>query len=212
MEPGKRAPHTQTPPRSATGQVPAFHFTALPRVHQWSRLYGVWVPRSRPAVCWLLLTIWFGYAIQFAWHPTKFRCIHLTAVKAADAHVLWGESLSYWWRMWWNRSLQPIWRQGFSALRSLCPRKAVGYDQSCVCASWTGPFINFLSRCSYRSASSDASVPEIGLQRSTWRTRTSMCWSFHATGHSCGLCLKDGHISTRSCPSGCPYRHVSSRK
>ncbi len=47
MEPGKRAPHTQTPPRSATGQVPAFHLAALPRVRRWSRLYGVWVPGSQ---------------------------------------------------------------------------------------------------------------------------------------------------------------------
>ncbi len=38
------------PPR---GQVPAFHFAALPRVHRWSgwsRLYSVWVPGSCPAV------------------------------------------------------------------------------------------------------------------------------------------------------------------
>ncbi len=52
MEAGKRAPHTQTPPRSATGQVPAFHLAALPRVRRWSRwsrLYGVWVP-SHPAI------------------------------------------------------------------------------------------------------------------------------------------------------------------
>ncbi len=28
MEAGKRAPHTQTPPRSATGQVPGFHLAA----------------------------------------------------------------------------------------------------------------------------------------------------------------------------------------
>ncbi len=54
--------------------------------------------------------------------------------------------------------------------------------------------------------------PEIGLKWSTWRTRTSMCRSFRATGHSCGLRSKDGHISTTSCPSGCPYRHMSSRK
>ncbi len=40
MEAGKRAPHTQTPPRSATGQVPAFHLAALTRVRRWSRLYG----------------------------------------------------------------------------------------------------------------------------------------------------------------------------
>jgi len=44
MEAGKCAPHTQTPPRSATGQVPAFHLAALLRVHRWSRwsrLYGL---------------------------------------------------------------------------------------------------------------------------------------------------------------------------
>ncbi len=53
MEAGKRAPHIQTPPRSATGQIPAFHLAALPRVRRWSRwshLYGVWVPGSCPAV------------------------------------------------------------------------------------------------------------------------------------------------------------------
>ncbi len=53
MEAGKRAPHTQTPPRSVTGQVPAFHLSALPRVcrwSRWSRLYGVWVSGSCPAV------------------------------------------------------------------------------------------------------------------------------------------------------------------
>ncbi len=44
---GKRAPHTQTPPRSATGQVPAFHLAALPQVRRWSRLNGVWVPGSQ---------------------------------------------------------------------------------------------------------------------------------------------------------------------
>ncbi len=124
MEAAKHAPHTQTSPRSATGQVPAFHLAA-----QWSRLYGVWVPGAAEPSRWLLRTIWLGYAIQFTRRPPKFRGIHLTAVKAADAHVLWEESLSYWWRTWWYRSLQPIWRQGFSALTSLCPRKAVGYDQ-----------------------------------------------------------------------------------
>ncbi len=152
MEPGKRAPHTQTPPRSATGQVPAFHLAALPRVcrwSRWSRLYGVWVPGSCSAVSLTRLSD------SVRPRPLKFRGIHLTAVKAADAHVLWGESLSYWRRTRWNRSLQLIWRQGFSALTSLCPRKVVGYDQSWVCPSWTGPFINFLSKCSRRSVSSD---------------------------------------------------------
>ncbi len=199
MEAGKRLPHTQTPPRSATGQVPAFHLAALPRVRRWSRwsrLYGVCEPGAAQPSRWLLRTIWLGYAIQFTQRPPKFRGIHLTAVKEADAHVLWEESLSYWRRTWWYRSLQPIWRQGFSALTSLCPRKAVGYDQSWVCAFWTGPFINLLSRCSCRTASSDASVPKFGLQHLTWKTRTSMCRSFRATGHFCSLRSKDEHIST----------------
>ncbi len=191
MEAGKRAPHTQTPPRSTTGQVPAFHLAALLRVRRWSRwsrLYGVWVPGAAQPSRWLLRTIWLDYAIQFARCPPKFRGIHLTAVKAADAHDFWEESLSYWRRTWWYRSLQPIWRQGFSALTSLCPRKAVGYDQSWVCASWC-------SRCSCRTASSDASVPS-SVCSIDLKTRTSMCRSFRATGHSCGLRSKDEHIST----------------
>ncbi len=113
---------------AAQDQVPAFHLAALPPVRRWSwwsPLYGVWVPGAHPSH-WLLRTFWLGYAIQFARRPPKFRGIHLTAVKAADAHILWEESLSYWRRTWWNRSLQPIWRKGFSAFTSLCPRKAVG--------------------------------------------------------------------------------------
>ncbi len=60
MEAGKRAPHTQTPPRSATDQVPAFHLAALLRVRRWSRwscLYGVWVPGAAQPSRWLLRTI-----------------------------------------------------------------------------------------------------------------------------------------------------------
>ncbi len=73
-------------------------------------------------------------------------------------------------RMRWSWSLQPIWRQGFTALTSWCPRKAVGYDQSWVCASWTGRFISFLSRCFRRSdVESDrliatAAVPQMSGQ------------------------------------------------
>ncbi len=95
-------------------------------------------------------------------------------------------------------------KAGFFSPYIIVPKKAEGYGQSWVCASWTGPFINLLSRCSRRTASSDASVPEIGLQWSTWRTSTSMCWSFRTTGQSCGLRSKDVYISTRSWPSAVP--------
>ncbi len=60
MEAGKRAPHTQTPPRPTTGQVPAFHLASLLRVRRWSRwshLYGVWVPGAAQPSRWLLRTI-----------------------------------------------------------------------------------------------------------------------------------------------------------
>ncbi len=50
MEAGKRAPHIQTPPRSATGQVPAFHLAALPRVRRWSRWSRLYGAGSCPAI------------------------------------------------------------------------------------------------------------------------------------------------------------------
>ncbi len=127
---------------------------------------------------WLLWTIWHGYAIQFTRRPPKFRGIHLTAVKAADAHVLRGnrcptgeghdETGPY--------SLYEV--RLFQPLHHCAQEKRWVTTNPRVCAAWTGLFINFLSRCLCRSASSDSSVPEIGLQRSTWRTRTSMCRSF----------------------------------
>ncbi len=55
-------------------------------------------------------------------------------------------------------------KAGFFSPYFIVPKKAVGYDQSWVCASWTGPFISLLLRCSCRTASSDASVPKFGLQ------------------------------------------------
>lgn len=46
---------------------------------------------SAPKSHWLIRTIRLGYVIQFARHPTKFRGIHFTSVKAVDAHVLQAE-------------------------------------------------------------------------------------------------------------------------
>ncbi|XDV39248.1 hypothetical protein PO909_008512 [Leuciscus waleckii] len=40
---------------------------------------------------WFIRTIRLGYAIQFARHPPKFRAIHSTTVRAANAHVLRAE-------------------------------------------------------------------------------------------------------------------------
>ncbi len=97
MEPGKHAPHTQTPPRSTprpgpcvpphcptagTLVVPLVWFRGAGELP--SRLVGSCGPSDS------------AIAIQFARRPPKFKGIHLTAVKAADVHVLCGKSLSYW--------------------------------------------------------------------------------------------------------------------
>ncbi|KAI2655852.1 Acetyl-coenzyme A carboxylase carboxyl transferase subunit beta [Labeo rohita] len=47
---------------------------------------GAWIELPSPS-CWLLQTIRLGYAIQFTQRPPKFRGIHFTSVKAADAHL-----------------------------------------------------------------------------------------------------------------------------
>ncbi len=111
--------------------------------------------------------------------------------------------------------VRPVWGQGFTALTSLYPRKkkkVVGYDRSWICEFWIGAFTSYRSRCSRRNAFSSASVPGIGLQRSTWRTRTFMSRFFLDTGRFCALRSRVEHISTRSYPSGWPCLPASSRK
>ncbi len=186
MEAGKRAPHTQTPPRSATGQVPAFHLAALLRVRRWSRwsrLYGVWVPEAAQPSRWLLRTIWLGYAIQFARCPPKFRGIHQ-------------------WR-------QPM---PMTCERNLCPT-GEGRDGTGPSSRYEGRVFQPLLHCAQEkrwvttnlgSAHLDAHAePRLRMHPSPssvcsidLKTRTSMCRSFRTTGHSCGLRSKDEHIST----------------
>ncbi len=103
-------------------------------------------------------------------------------------------------------------RSGFYSRYFIVPKKSGGLRPILDLRVLNRPFTGSRSKCSHRNASFGASVPKIGLQRSTRRTRTSTCRSFCATGHSCSLRSKDGHISTKSCPSGCPCRPVSSRK
>ncbi len=47
------------------------------------------------------------------------------------------------------------------------PRKAVGHDRSWTCEFWIWAFTSYRSKCSQGNAFSSASVPKIGLQRST---------------------------------------------
>ncbi len=117
--------------------------------------------------CWLLWTIWLCYAIQFTRRPPKFRGIHLTAVKAADAHVLWGNHCPTGEGRDETGLSSRYEGRVFQPLHHCAQEKRWVTTNLGSTHSWTGPFINLLSRCSCRSASSGASLPEIGLQRST---------------------------------------------
>ncbi len=54
------------------------------------RFWGAWLALPNPSR-WLLHTIRLGYAIQFARRPPKYRGIHSTTVRAADAPILRAE-------------------------------------------------------------------------------------------------------------------------
>ncbi len=54
------------------------------------RFWGAWLALPNPSR-WLLRTIRHGYAIQFARRPPKYRGIHFTTVRAADAPILRAE-------------------------------------------------------------------------------------------------------------------------
>ncbi len=54
------------------------------------RFWGAWLALPNPSR-WLLRTIRLGYAIQFARRPPKYRGIHSTTVRAADAPILQAE-------------------------------------------------------------------------------------------------------------------------
>ncbi len=201
------APHTQTPLWSDTGRVPAFHLAAPPRVRRWSRrsrLYSVWVPGKSATQLVSLAPVDHLTRLcdsvrpafsQVPPHSSKGLCGEITVLLARDV-------------------MEPVppadMKTGFYSPYFIVPKKGGGWRPilDLRILNWA----SFRSRDSRRSASSGASVPEIGLQRLTWRTRTSLSQSFRTTGHSCGLRLKNGHISTRSCPSGCPCHPVSSRK
>ncbi len=54
------------------------------------RFWGAWLTLPNPSR-WLLRTIRLGYAIQFTRQPPKYRGIHSTTVRAADAPILRAE-------------------------------------------------------------------------------------------------------------------------
>ncbi len=54
------------------------------------QFWGAWLALPNPSR-WLLRTIRLGYAIQFARRPPKYRGIHSTTVRAADAPILRAE-------------------------------------------------------------------------------------------------------------------------
>ncbi len=104
------------------------------------------VPGSCPAR--LVGSIWLGYASVCPARPPKYRASTSQQWRQLMPMSCGGNACPTAEGRDWNWSLQPIWRQGFLALTSLCPKKMVGYDQSWVCASWNWAFHNLLSSCS----------------------------------------------------------------
>ncbi|XP_077100160.1 uncharacterized protein LOC143751477 [Siphateles boraxobius] len=95
------AQHTQTPLRAASQREPPELRPCVPPrcptpgtptvpLVPLVRSLRAWLALPRPSR-WLIRTIRLGYAIQFARRPPKFRAIHSTTVRAADAHVLRAE-------------------------------------------------------------------------------------------------------------------------
>ncbi|CAM4658889.1 unnamed protein product [Leuciscus chuanchicus] len=95
------AQHTQTPLRAASQREPPEPSPCVPPrcptpgtptvpLVPLVRSLRAWLALPSPSR-WLIRTIRLGYAIQFARRPPKFRAIHSTTVRAADAHVLRAE-------------------------------------------------------------------------------------------------------------------------
>ncbi len=193
------APHTQTPLRSAY-ELPGLGPCVPPRCPTAGTSVVPLVPLVRYLGAWLHFpvhldgSIRLGYAIQFTRHPPKFWSFNFTSVKAADAPVLCAEIAV----ILAKDATEPVppadMKTGFYRPYFTVTKKGGGLRPI---LSWNGPFTSYRSICSCR-ASLNASVPEIGLQRSTWGTHTFMCRSFRATDHFCSLRFKDMHINTRS--------------
>ncbi len=77
---------------------------------------------------WLWWTIWLDYAIRFARRPPKFRGIHLTAVKAADDHVLWGNCSQLGIARYISTRSCP--KSKLSPMQRIFSRYGVGFGQS----------------------------------------------------------------------------------
>ncbi len=162
VEPGKCAPHTQTPLWSDTGRVPAFHLAAPPRVRRWSRrsrLYSVWVPGKSATQLVSLAPVGHLTRLrdsvrpafsQVPPHSSKGLCGEITVLLAMDV-------------------MEPVppadMKTGFYSPYFIVPKKGGGWRPilDLRVLNWA----SFRSRDSRRSASSGASVPEIGLQRLT---------------------------------------------
>ncbi len=156
------APHTQTPLWSDTGRVPAFHLAAPPRVRRWSRrsrLYRVWVSGKSATQLISLAPVDHLTRLcesvrpafsQVPPHSSKGLCGEITVLLARDV-------------------MEPVppadMKTGFYSPYFIVPKKGGGWRPilDLRILNWA----SFRSRDSRRSASSGASVPEIGLQRLT---------------------------------------------
>ncbi len=89
------------------------------------RFWGAWLALPNPSR-WLLRTIRLGYAIQFARRPPKYRGIHSTTVRAADAPILRAEIAV----LLAKEAIEPVppadMRSGFYSPYFIVPKKSGG--------------------------------------------------------------------------------------
>ncbi len=180
------------PPHCPTAGTPVVPLVPL------VRSLRAWLALPSPSR-WLIRTIRLGYAIQFARRPPKFRGVHFTSVKAVDTHVLRAEIAVLLVKDAIELVPPADMRSGFYSPYFIVPKKSGGLRP--ILDLWVLNRSLHKLPFNYRSFSS-ASVPEISLQRSTWRTHTFMSRFFLDTGRFCALRSRGGAYQYKVLPFG----------
>lgn len=177
------------PPSAAPPRVSwqSFHWYSL------FRNFWAWLALPNP-FCWLIQTIWPGYAIKFARRPPKFRGILFTSLMGKNAPVLC-EKVTVILAM---DAIEPIPLAEMNGLLPILDLWVLNRSIQDIKIS------DFLSRYWHRNAFSHALDTRISLQLSTWKTCIFMFQFCLDTDRFCGLHLRLRHISTKSSHSGCP--------
>ncbi len=213
------APHTQTPLRDAMPsesgpcpppRCPTMGTSVVPLVTL-TRFLGAWLALLSPSR-WLIRTVRLGYAIQFTRRPPKFRGIQFTSMLTSDVPVLRAEIAVLLAKDAIELVPPADMRLGFCSPYFIVPKKGGGFRPILDLRVLNRALHKLPFKMLTQKRIFECIHPGIGLQQSTWRTRTFMSRFSLGTGSFSALRSRDGHISTRSFPSGCPCRPTSLRR